>query len=232
MERWRTQLGDRTEEFLQMAAGAERETGLQLGGRAYVRPKQTPDERLAPYYSLRNVSMMRECPLGDELYTPRLAETVRRHAARPPAPAARVSACPPWDDRQRPPRCPLCCRGGLPGPATHLQFVQAAVKMANAPDLSLRGGQRPTWRPERAARGSALGVQSREGSYVFAGGFPVIRPGPARFPRRFAPRNDNQGSIFGRRWCILDWCSCQRRSLSAATDAIGFYVFIGNRHES
>ena len=25
------------------------------------------------------------------------------------------------------------------------------------------------WRPEREARGSALGVQSREGSYVFAG---------------------------------------------------------------
>ena len=29
--------------------------------------------------------------------------------------------------------------GGQPGPATHLQFVQAAVKMENAPDLSLRG---------------------------------------------------------------------------------------------
>ena len=41
--------------------------------------------------------------------------------------------------------------------------------MANAPELSLRGGQRPTWRPEREARRSALGVQSREGSSVFAG---------------------------------------------------------------
>ena len=40
-----------------------------------------------------------------------------------------------------------------------------------APNLSLRGGQRPTWRPEREARGSALGVQSWEGSYVFAGAF-------------------------------------------------------------
>ena len=29
------------------------------------------------------------------------------------------------------------------------------------PDVSLRGGRRPTWRPEREARGSALGVQSR-----------------------------------------------------------------------
>ena len=34
------------------------------------------------------------------------------------------------------------------------------------PALPLRGGQRPTWRPEREARGSALGVQSREGSHV------------------------------------------------------------------
>ena len=57
----------------------------------------------------------------------------------------------------------------MPLPAPHLRLVQAAVKMANAPELSLRGGQRPTWRPERAARGSALGVQSREGSSVFAG---------------------------------------------------------------
>ena len=47
------------------------------------------------------------------------------------------------------------------------------------PSLSLRGGRRATWRPEREARGSALGVQSREGSYVFAGAFllstPVLR---------------------------------------------------------
>ena len=65
------------------------------------------------------------------------------------------------------------------------------------PDLSLRGGRRPTWRPERAARGSALGVQSRR-----------IRPhrGKAigknatafpRLPRRFAPRNDTSGGYCG-----------------------------------
>ena len=119
--------------------------------------------------------------------------------------------------------------GGQPGPATHLQFVQAAVKMENAPDLSLRGGRRPTWRPERAARGSALGVQSREGTHDFADSFPTMQQGTARFPRRFAPRNDNRGSIFGRRWCIPT-CSCQRRSLSAATDAIGAYRFNGGRY--
>ena len=32
----------------------------------------------------------------------------------------------------------------MPLPATHLQPVQAIVKMALAPDLSLRGGRRPT----------------------------------------------------------------------------------------
>ena len=53
---------------------------------------------------------------------------------------------------------------GQPSPAMHLQSVQATVKMANAPELSLRGGRRPTWRPEREARGSALGVQSRGGT--------------------------------------------------------------------
>ena len=51
--------------------------------------------------------------------------------------------------------------------------------MAKTKGLSLRGGRRATWRPEREARGSALGVQSREGSYVFAGAFllstPVLR---------------------------------------------------------
>ena len=65
--------------------------------------------------------------------------------------------------------------------------------MANDPELSLRGGQRPTWRPEREARGSALGVQSREGSCVFAGlscyptGYCEIATAP------LGPRNDNSG---------------------------------------
>ena len=85
----------------------------------------------------------------------------------------------------------------MPLPALHSQPVPAAAKTAPAPELSLRGGRRPTWRPEREARGSALGVQSREGSCDFADGFPVIRPGTARLPRRFAPRNDTSGGYFG-----------------------------------
>ena len=44
----------------------------------------------------------------------------------------------------------------MPLPAVQERSVWGDDKMANAPELSLRGGRRPTW-------------QSREGSYVFAG---------------------------------------------------------------
>ena len=77
-----------------------------------------------------------------------------------------------------------------------------------------------------------------------------------RLPRRFAPRNDKSGAITvltgactsrqrcagsgmplpynsgcGRRNCFKI-CNCQWRSGSAATDAIGLYVFVGSPFES
>ena len=126
------------------------------------------------------------------------------------------SACPPWDDRQRLPRCPLCCRGGdSPARLRTCSPYRLPSKWQTPPICHCEAPTGP-W-------------QSREGSYVFADDFPVIQLGAARFPRRFAPRNDNRGSIFGRRWCIPT-CSCQRRSLSAATDAIGAYRFNGGRY--
>ena len=103
--------------------------------------------------------------------------------------------------------------------------------MAPASDLSLRGGQRPTWRPERAARGSALGVQSREGSHDFADSLPVIRLGTARLPRRFAPRNDTSGEREVHQCPPAVELLPTGRSLSAATDAIGRCVFIGTLYE-
>ena len=61
---------------------------------------------------------------------------------------------------------PYGCGVPLAGSERHAdwQFLRYAFCGARPPDLSLRGGRRPTWRPEREARGSALGVQSREGS--------------------------------------------------------------------
>ena len=69
--------------------------------------------------------------------------------------------------------------------------------MANAKGLSLRGGQRPTWRPEREARGSALGVQSRSSRLHRGKVSGEIATAFPRLPRRFAPRNDTSGGYCG-----------------------------------
>ena len=65
------------------------------------------------------------------------------------------------------------------------------------PDLSLRGGRRPTWRPERAARGSALGVQSRRTRPHRGKAIGENATAFPRLPRRFAPRNDTSGGYCG-----------------------------------
>ena len=69
--------------------------------------------------------------------------------------------------------------------------------MANAKGLSLRGGRRPTWRPEREARGSALGVQSRSTRLHRGKVTGEIATAFPRLPRRFAPRNDTSGGYCG-----------------------------------
>ena len=69
--------------------------------------------------------------------------------------------------------------------------------MAKTKGLSLRGGQRPTWRPEREARGSALGVQSRSTRLHRGKVTGEIATAFPRLPRRFAPRNDTSGGYCG-----------------------------------
>ena len=57
--------------------------------------------------------------------------------------------------------------------------------MVCTPELSLRGGRRPTWRPEREARGSALGVQSRStqpDNRVLPANTAALRDGASRTP--------------------------------------------------
>ena len=82
-------------------------------------------------------------------------------------------------------------------------WYRLALKWHQPPNLSLRGGRRPTW-------------QSREGSCDFADGFPVVRPCSARFPRRFAPRNDKpEGPAPLNQW--RKYCCSPRRSGNTAT---------------
>ena len=82
--------------------------------------------------------------------------------------------------------------------------MQATVKAAPAPDLSLRGGRRPTWqsRSTRPDHRKAIGEN--------AAAFP-------RLPRRFAPRNDTSGSAVVHQRPPTVELPCTGRSLSAAT---------------
>ena len=140
-------------------------------------------------------------------------------------------------------------------PVGDIQPQKCSGAPLHRPDVSLRGGRRPTW-------------QSREGTHDFADRFPTIQSGAARLhpkgtssrfalraPRRLAPHNDKSGVITvltgactsrqrcagsgmplpynsgcGRRNCFKI-CNCQWRSGSAATDAIGLCVFAGSLYE-
>ena len=105
----------------------------------------------------------------------------------------------------------------MPLPALHERFVRAIAKTAPAPPNCHCEEAQPTW-------------QSREGSHGFADSFPTIQHGTARFPRRFAPRNDKLGSIVSLN-LYCNHCQPAWRSGSAATDAIGAYHFIAALHQ-
>ena len=138
---------------------------------------------------------------------------LKQHA--PIASAAALSerhAHPRITERPRRPHAP--CRGAACRSRRNAADSNGPpLKWQRLPDLSLRG---------RFAPVAISGRQLR-----FRRGFPVIHPGTARFPRRFAPRNGNSDSLAPpNHHCNTR--NCRRRSLSAATDAIGWYVLIGS----
>ena len=77
MERYRQQLGDRTEEFLTLVRKVREQTGLELTGKSYARQKPCPEERLKPYFNLKNLHAIAEHPVDDLLFRPELAAQVR-----------------------------------------------------------------------------------------------------------------------------------------------------------
>ena len=96
----------------------------------------------------------------------------------------------------------------MPRPAQCCRPAQVDDKTVIAPDLSLRGGQRPTWqsRSTRPHRGKATGET--------ATAFP-------RLPRRFAPRNDTSGEREVHQCPPAVELLPTGRSLSAATGSVG-----------
>ena len=69
---------DHADQFLSLVQKTEKESGIQLGGDPYKRPKPCADPRLAPYFGLKNFMAIRDCPPDELLYSPALAEEVRR----------------------------------------------------------------------------------------------------------------------------------------------------------
>ena len=96
----------------------------------------------------------------------------------------------------------------MPRPAQCCRSAQVDDKTVIAPDLSLRGGRRPTWqsRSTRPHRGKATGET--------ATAFP-------RLPRRFAPRNDTSGEREVHQCPPTVELLPTGRSLSAATGPVG-----------
>lgn len=78
MEQIRARMREQPEEFLRLTQKAERETGIILDGDRYARPKPCEDARLAPYFGMKNFMALKDCPPDELLYSPALAEEVKR----------------------------------------------------------------------------------------------------------------------------------------------------------
>ena len=103
---------------------------------------------------------------------------------------------------------------GMPLPATHLQSVQATVKMVNASELSLRGPRR--------GRGN-LGKAVTISPMAFLLSNQVLRDSTSLR----SPRNDKPVCLTPLNLC-REYRQPPWRSLSAATDAIGAYRYNGS----
>lgn len=75
-ERFRTMITGRPDEFLDLVEQMRVETGFLLTGDPYHRKKPCPDERLEPYYNLKDFMCLTQRPIGPELFRPALADTV------------------------------------------------------------------------------------------------------------------------------------------------------------
>lgn len=78
MEAMRVHMGDCPDRFLRIVADAESRSGIPLSGSTYARPKPCADERLAPYFRLKNMVAIEERPADDLLFSPDLAEHLRQ----------------------------------------------------------------------------------------------------------------------------------------------------------
>jgi len=78
MNAMRKDMAEKPDDFLNMIRSAERKSGIPVTGKSYVRKRPCPDERLEPYYQLRNLAAVREEPITEALFSRDLADVVRK----------------------------------------------------------------------------------------------------------------------------------------------------------
>lgn len=75
MDHFRQEIAREPEVFLDLIQRTRQETGMEVTGESYKRPKPAPSEALAPYYSWRrDISCIRVEAVGPELFGPPLGE--------------------------------------------------------------------------------------------------------------------------------------------------------------
>lgn len=75
MDQFRQEIAREPEVFLDLIQRTRQETGMEVTGESYKRPKPAPSEALAPYYSWRrDISCIRAEAVGPELFGPPLGE--------------------------------------------------------------------------------------------------------------------------------------------------------------
>ncbi len=75
MEDFRREIAAHPEEFLELIAKTEADTGLKITAECYKRPKPCPDPRLEPYFAWKGkIGCDIEEPVGEDMFGPQLGQ--------------------------------------------------------------------------------------------------------------------------------------------------------------
>ena len=77
MQELRNRMAEQPDRFLKMVKKAEKISGIPLDGDRYARPKPCPDDRVLPYFSMKNFMAIADLPPDDLLFSPQLADMLR-----------------------------------------------------------------------------------------------------------------------------------------------------------
>ncbi|MBQ3356300.1 MAG: DUF2461 domain-containing protein [Oscillospiraceae bacterium] len=77
MQELRGRMAEQPDRFLKMVKKAEKISGIVLDGDRYAKPKPCPDERLLPYFTMKNLMAIEDRPPDDILFSADLVDMLR-----------------------------------------------------------------------------------------------------------------------------------------------------------